>query len=179
MPHVLGLSLVQCAAPASPVPWPGGESGGMIHSAPHFFPTASPTCKHGRGLVPVQQKQHSAPQLLPTLGVTIYTSITTSTLELSWYSLSVNTVIKYLAPTFLLLQLHFRPKVPAYYKQDWGYSVMDHALRHLGLTLPLNTGCRRLHAHGKAPKVLKLVEVLRGCNCRVLEQTQNVYVHGD
>lgn len=57
---------------------------------------------------------------------------------------------------------------------------MDHALRHLGLSLPLHTGCRRLHAHGRAPKVHKFVELLRGCNCCVLEQMWNVYVcNGD
>lgn len=42
---------------------------------------------------------------------------------------------------------------------------MDHTLRHLGLNLPLHTGCRRLQFHGKAPKVLKLVELLRGSKC--------------
>lgn len=36
--------------------------------------------------------------------------------------------------------------------------VMDHALKHPCLSLPLHTGCWRPHAHGKAPKVLKLVD---------------------
>lgn len=38
--RALGLLLMQCATPVPPVQWPGGESGGMIYSATHFFPAA-------------------------------------------------------------------------------------------------------------------------------------------
>lgn len=113
MPRVLGLSLMQCAAPVPPVQWPAGGSGGMIHSAPHFFPTTL-TCEAWERACTSSAETTFCPIAAAhcksnPIG-SYYNSGANSSLGQSIGL--VNTVTMYFAATLLILQLQFRPKVP-------------------------------------------------------------------